>query len=205
MILILIASSANGRSKNELKHQRTLRLQIKQRIHMKLYSYPIDHRLMSAVRHTSTALTLGDDRSIGSLNDSDSRLVSEEMIRDISTRPFMASFAAEHGKLPVVIVCTVRNLSNEHIEIPHLYQRVRARTDQQPPLTLWRVQVKRRALRDERMQQQEWARGRPARRYAQRPKKHYMLIGSIKTLFDAENCTTIKFIKWIRADRTGDQ
>ena len=52
----------------------------------------------------------------GRWNDSDSRLVSEEMIRDISTRPFMAAFAAEHGKLPVVIVGPVRNLSNEHIE-----------------------------------------------------------------------------------------
>lgn len=52
----------------------------------------------------------------GRWNDTDSRLVAEEMIEDCLGRPWMARFSQKHGgKVPVVIVGTVRNRSHEHI------------------------------------------------------------------------------------------
>jgi len=52
----------------------------------------------------------------GSWNDTDSRLVAEEMIQDCLSRPWLEQFKAEHGgKNPVVIVGTVLNRSHEHI------------------------------------------------------------------------------------------
>ena len=129
----------------------------------------------------------------GRWNDSDSRLVSEEMIRDISTRPFMASFAAEHGKLPVVIVGPVRNLSNEHIETLTFIKELERELINNQRLTFVAGSGERGALRDERMQQQEWAREETRKAVRAETGADYMLIGSIKTLFDAENRTTIKF------------
>jgi len=51
----------------------------------------------------------------GNWNDTDSRLVSEEMIQDVLSRNWLSRFSRKHGKPPTVIVGTVRNLSHEHI------------------------------------------------------------------------------------------
>lgn len=53
----------------------------------------------------------------GAWNDSDSRLVAEEMIQDALSRPWISNFAAKSGRSPTVIVGTVRNLSHEHINV----------------------------------------------------------------------------------------
>ncbi len=52
----------------------------------------------------------------GRWNDTDSRLVADEMIKDCLSRPWLTRFSQKHGgKAPVVIVGTVRNRSHEHI------------------------------------------------------------------------------------------
>ena len=54
----------------------------------------------------------------GKWNDTDSRLVSEEMIKDALERPWLKRFRGKkYGSLPVVIVGTVRNRSHEHINV----------------------------------------------------------------------------------------
>ena len=51
----------------------------------------------------------------GKWNDTDSRLVAEEMIQDVLSRGWLSKFNRSKGKAPTVIVGTVRNLSHEHI------------------------------------------------------------------------------------------
>ena len=51
----------------------------------------------------------------GNWNDTDSRLVAEEMIQDVLSRGWLSKFNRDKGKSPTVIVGTVRNLSHEHI------------------------------------------------------------------------------------------
>ena len=51
----------------------------------------------------------------GKWNDTDSRLVAEEMIQDVLSRSWLSKFNRSKGKPPTVIVGTVRNLSHEHI------------------------------------------------------------------------------------------
>lgn len=51
----------------------------------------------------------------GNWNDTDSRLVAEEMIQDVLSRGWLTKFNNSKGKPPTVIVGTVRNLSHEHI------------------------------------------------------------------------------------------
>lgn len=53
----------------------------------------------------------------GQWNDTDSRLVSEEMIQDALSRPWVANFVRQKGRAPAVIVGTVLNLSHEHINV----------------------------------------------------------------------------------------
>jgi uncharacterized protein (TIGR02722 family) len=51
----------------------------------------------------------------GKWNDTDSRLVSNEMIQDVLSRPWLSRYTNKHKKPPTVIVGKVRNLSHEHI------------------------------------------------------------------------------------------
>lgn len=51
----------------------------------------------------------------GNWNDTDSRLVAQEMIQDVLSRNWLNKFNRAKGKSPTVIVGTVRNLSHEHI------------------------------------------------------------------------------------------
>ncbi len=51
----------------------------------------------------------------GKWNDTDSRLVAQEMIQDVLSRGWLSKFNRSAGKAPTVIVGTVRNLSHEHI------------------------------------------------------------------------------------------
>ena len=52
----------------------------------------------------------------GRWNDTDSRLVAEEMIRDSMSSAWITRFERENaGKVPVVIVYSVKNRSSEHI------------------------------------------------------------------------------------------
>jgi uncharacterized protein (TIGR02722 family) len=51
----------------------------------------------------------------GNWNDTDSRLVADEMIQDALSRSWLTNFNRDKGRAPTVIVGTVRNLSHEHI------------------------------------------------------------------------------------------
>ncbi len=64
------------------------------------------------VRRTAVEETI--DLS-GRWNDSDSRMVADDMIKDCLNRPWLPEFQSHKGKKPVVIVGTVLNRSDEHI------------------------------------------------------------------------------------------
>ena len=53
----------------------------------------------------------------GDWNDTDSRLVAEEMISDALSHPWTSNFAGQSGRAPAVIIGTVRNFSHEHINV----------------------------------------------------------------------------------------
>ena len=51
----------------------------------------------------------------GRWNDTDSKLVAEEMIRDVLSRPWISDFRNANDDRPVVIVGIIANKSSEHI------------------------------------------------------------------------------------------
>lgn len=53
----------------------------------------------------------------GRWNDTDSRLVAEEMVKDALSRPWLEKFSKGSGKPPTVIVGTIVNRSTEHINV----------------------------------------------------------------------------------------
>lgn len=51
----------------------------------------------------------------GRWNDTDSKLVAEQMLQDALSRPWLGDFLKEAGKKPTIIVGLVKNKSTEHI------------------------------------------------------------------------------------------
>ena len=61
-----------------------------------------------------------EDKAIdlsGAWNDTDSRLVSTEMIQDVLSQAWLGEFSQSLKRQPAVIVGEVRNLSHEHINL----------------------------------------------------------------------------------------
>ncbi|QBG48132.1 penicillin-binding protein activator LpoB [Verrucomicrobia bacterium S94] len=129
----------------------------------------------------------------GRWNDTDSQLVSQEMIADIAKRPWIEEYTAKNGRKPVVIVGTVRNLSSEHIETATFVKDLERELINNGRVTFVANNTERAELRDERKQQQTWSREETQKRLAAETGADYMLQGSIKTIIDSEGKRSVKF------------
>ncbi len=129
----------------------------------------------------------------GRWNDSDSQLVSAEMIADIAGRPWVAEFTAQNGKKPVVIVGTIRNLSSEHIQTETFTKDLERELVNNGRVTFVAGKLERGELRSERREQQTWSREETQKRLAAETGADYMLQGGIKTIIDQEGKQQVKF------------
>ncbi len=129
----------------------------------------------------------------GRWNDTDSQLVSKEMIADIATRPWIEEYTSKNGKKPVVIVGTIRNLSSEHIETETFTKDLERELINNGRVTFVANKVERGELREERKEQQTWSREETQKRIAAETGADYMLQGGIKTIIDQEGKESVKF------------
>ncbi|MEA2068824.1 MAG: penicillin-binding protein activator LpoB [Verrucomicrobiota bacterium] len=139
---------------------------------------------------------VGVDEAIdlsGRWNDTDSQLVSSEMIADIATRPWIEEYTSKNGKKPVVIVGTIRNKSSEHIETETFTKDLERELINNGRVTFVANKIERGELRDERKEQQTWSREETQKRIAAETGADYMLQGGIKTIIDQEGKESVKF------------
>jgi uncharacterized protein (TIGR02722 family) len=129
----------------------------------------------------------------GRWNDTDSQMVSAEMIADIASRPWIEEYTAKNGKKPVVIVGTIRNKSSEHIETETFTKDLERELVNNGRVTFVANTVERGELRQERKEQQTWSREETQKRLAAETGADYMLQGSIKTIIDEEGKRAVKF------------
>lgn len=129
----------------------------------------------------------------GRWNDTDSRLVSEEMIADLAKRSWIEEYTAKYGKKPVVIVGTIRNKSSEHIETETFSKDLERELVNNGRTKFVANKFERGELREERKEQQTWSREETQKRLAAETGADYMLQGSIKTIIDQEGKRSIKF------------
>ncbi|MCK4565440.1 MAG: penicillin-binding protein activator LpoB [Verrucomicrobia bacterium] len=129
----------------------------------------------------------------GRWNDTDSQLVSAEMVADIATRPWIEEYTAKNGKKPVVIVGTIRNKSSEHIETETFTKDLERELINNGRVKFVANTVERGELRQERKEQQTWSREETQKRLAAETGADFMLQGSIKTIIDQEGKESVKF------------
>ena len=121
----------------------------------------------------------------GNWNDTDSRLVSEEMIQDVLSRNWLSRFSRKHGKPPTVIVGKVRNLSHEHINTRTFINDLEKDLINSGDVEFVASAEERGELREERREQDLNAREDTRKAMGQEIGADFMLKGSINTIIDA--------------------
>jgi len=120
----------------------------------------------------------------GNWNDTDSRLVSEEMIKDCLSRPWVSQVTAKIGKPPVVIVGTVLNQSREHINIQTFTKDLERALINSGQVDFVASKTERDELREERVEQAKHSSEQTAKETGQETGADFMLKGVINTITD---------------------
>ena len=121
----------------------------------------------------------------GRWNDTDSRLVAEQMIKDLTFRPWLTDFILESDRKPVVIVGTVRNLSSEHIQTDIFIKDIERELINSGKVKFVATSKERTEIRDERTDQQSYASDETAKSLAQETGADFMLKGVINSATDS--------------------
>ena len=130
----------------------------------------------------------------GNWNDTDSRLVSEEMIADVLSRPWLGKFTRTHGGMaPVVIVGEVRNLSHEHINVNTFVADMERALVNSGNVEVVASSSERGEIRSERKDQDTHAREDTRKAMGQELGADFMLKGTINTIVDAEGREAVKY------------
>ena len=122
----------------------------------------------------------------GNWNDTDSRLVSEEMIGDMLSRPWIESHRRTDGDMPTVIVGDVRNLSHEHINVKTFIADMERELINSGRVEFVASSSERTGVREERRDQDVNAREDTRNAMGREIGADYMLTGTINTIVDAE-------------------
>ncbi|ORC30242.1 penicillin-binding protein activator LpoB [Marispirochaeta aestuarii] len=138
----------------------------------------------SGVTVERTAADTQTDLS-GRWNDTDSRLVAEEMIRDMSSRPWLGDFRAAEGRKPVLIVGSIRNKSSEHIDTTPFVKDIERELINGGQVTFVANPEERVGVRAEKEDQQFEASQETIKRLGEETGADFMLIGSISSQVDA--------------------
>jgi len=123
----------------------------------------------------------------GRWNDTDSKLVAEEMIRDVLNRPWREDFTRANNAKPVVIVGLVTNKSHEHIESETFIKDMEREFINSGMVRVVQNSVFREKLREERADQQEFASPETQKRWGAELGADFMLFGTINSIVDSYN------------------
>ncbi|MDA3813270.1 MAG: penicillin-binding protein activator LpoB [Candidatus Cloacimonetes bacterium] len=129
----------------------------------------------------------------GNWNDTDSRLVAEQMIKDLMYRSWLQDFVLEEDRKPVVIVGTIRNFSSEHIQTDIFIKDIERELINSGKIKFVATKKEREEIREERIEQQSYASDETANRLAAESGADFILQGGIKSNIDASGGKAVKF------------
>ncbi len=129
----------------------------------------------------------------GNWNDTDSRLVADEMIQDALSRSWLTQFNRTYGKAPTVIVGDVRNLSHEHINTRTFIADMERALINSGEVDFVASSEEREEIRSERKDQDLHASETTRKAMGQETGADFMLKGTINTIIDAVSGEQVRF------------
>ena len=129
----------------------------------------------------------------GKWNDTDSRLVAEEMVSDCLSRVWLTNWVADAGEKPIVTVGAIRNRSSEHIDTETFTTDFERELINSGQVRFVASKDQRDEIRDERLDQQEWASLETMKRIRAETGADFILVGGIKSITDEIEGTKVVF------------
>ncbi len=123
----------------------------------------------------------------GRWNDTDARLVAEEMVKDGLSRPWLASFTDSKGQKPTIIVGLVVNKTHELINTDTFIRNIEREYLNSGKIRIVQAGDARESLRDERADQQEFASKETTKKWGQEKGADFILQGVINSIVDTYN------------------
>jgi penicillin-binding protein activator len=120
----------------------------------------------------------------GRWNDSDSRMVAQEMINDVLNRPWLSRFENRNNRVPVLIVADVKNRTHEHIDAETFMRNMERELLNSGMIRLVQGREFRESVREERADQQEFASPETMARWQRELGADYMFTGTINSIVD---------------------
>jgi uncharacterized protein (TIGR02722 family) len=127
----------------------------------------------------------------GRWNDTDSRMVSETMVKDCLNHPWLSEHLRETSKNPVIIVGIIRNKSSEHIPVTTFISDIERAFVNSALVEVVASAVERGEMRQEREDQARYADEETVKRFGKELGADYMLNGYISTIIDQEKKTKV--------------
>lgn len=129
----------------------------------------------------------------GRWNDTDARLVAEEMIKDCLEKPWSGDFVAAASKKPVVTVGRIRNNSSEHIDTETFTKDFERELINSGKVQFVASPDQRGDVRSERQDQIDWASEETRKRLREEIGADFILLGSVKSITDQEGGKSVVF------------
>ena len=128
----------------------------------------------------------------GNWNDTDIRIVCESLIDECVESRVITNYKKKNGKLPVVKLGEIMNLSDEHIDTSIIAGKFRNAIINSGELKFVSSDSEVDSLRSERMSQEDFASSETASSLTNETGADFMLLGTLKTVVDSEGKTMVK-------------
>ena len=152
--------------------------------------------LLFSCSSTPKVTRVAEDEQIdlsGNWNDTDSKLVADEMIADSVAKPWLQDFMMKKQNKPRIIVGTILNKSDEHINTETFTKDLEIALLNTGKATFVASKDQREEIRSERMDQADFSDPATVKKFGKELGADYMLKGQINTITDAAGKTTLKY------------
>lgn len=146
---------------------------------------------------TTKSVTRVDEREqidlSGRWNDTDSRLVAQEMVADGLSRAWLQDFVQAEGRKPAILVGLVRNRSSEHIATETFINDIEREYINSGKVRLVQGGEFREELRAEKADQQNNASLETVKRFGRELGADFIMQGSVNSITDENSRTKVMF------------
>ena len=129
----------------------------------------------------------------GNWNDTDSRLVAEEMVSDVVSRNWLSEFQIAKSAKPVVIVGEIRNKSSEHINMSTFIKDIEKELINSGKIRFVATDEEREQIREERKDQGEFASDASMKKFYRELGADFLMSGVLSSINDKYEGEEVKF------------
>ncbi len=130
----------------------------------------------------------------GRWNDTDSRLVANEMIQDVLSKPWRNNYETKFNKKPTVIIGSVRNKTSEYIDATAFIKNMEKAFVNSQSVGVVQSGDERNQVREERNDQQTFASEESKKKWGKEKGADFMLNGVITSVVDEyKNQKTVQY------------